>query len=70
MSLRQVLVHRGEDGMWVAVAPSLPGCVTQGRTREDAIENAREAIDAYVEALAADGLHVPEETFDAVLVAV
>ncbi|MHB8586881.1 MAG: type II toxin-antitoxin system HicB family antitoxin [Thermoplasmatota archaeon] len=70
MALRQVLVYRGEDDMWIAEVPSLPGCVTQGSTREEAITNAREAIDAFVEALANDGLRVPEETFDAVLVAV
>jgi predicted RNase H-like HicB family nuclease len=68
--MRQVVIYRGEDGYWVAECPSLPGCVTQGGTREEAIENAREAIDAYVAALQDDGLAVPEERFDALLVAV
>ncbi len=42
--MRQVLLYRGEDGYWVAECPSLPGCVSQGKTRDAAIENIREAI--------------------------
>ena len=49
--MRQVLVYRGEDGLWVAECPSLPGCVSQGETQESAIDNIREAIAAYVGAL-------------------
>jgi predicted RNase H-like HicB family nuclease len=52
-------VYSGEDGWWVAECPSLPGCVSQGRTKEDALANIREAIAAYVEALAEDDLPVP-----------
>ncbi len=54
--MRQVLVYRGEDGLWVSECPSLPGCVSQGETQESAIENIREAIAAYVGALDADHL--------------
>lgn len=68
--MRQTLIYRGEDGYWIAECPSLPGCISQGRTRAEAIENIREAIALYIEALEADGLPVPEETFDAILVAV
>ena len=68
--MRQVLVYPGEDGYWVAECPSLPGCISQGETWEGAIINIREAIAVYVEALEADGLPVPEEHFDALLVAV
>lgn len=70
MMQRQVLVYPGEDGAWVAECPSLPGCISQGRTRDEAIENVREAIAAYVEALEEDGLPVPPEHFDAELVTV
>ncbi len=49
--MRQVVLYKGEDGMIVAECPSLPGCITQGRTHEEAIENAREAISVYMEAL-------------------
>lgn len=69
-SMRQVIIYPGEDGFWVAECPSLPGCVSQGETREAAVTNIREAIEAYVLALKADGLPVPEERFDALLLAV
>lgn len=59
--LRQVILYPGEDGYWVAECPSLPGCISPGKTREEAIVNIREAIQAYIEALEQDGLPVPEE---------
>ncbi len=68
--MRQVLIYPGEDGYWVAECPSLPGCISQGRTRQEAITNIREAIDGYVEVLKEDGLPVPEEKFEALIVAV
>ena len=58
--MRQVVVHRGEDGFWVAKVPSLPGCISQGRTKEEAVANVREAIEGYVAALEQDGLQVPD----------
>ena len=64
------MIYPGEDGFWVAECPSLPGCVSQGETREQAIRNIREAIQAYVLALQEDHMPVPSETFDAMLVAV
>jgi predicted RNase H-like HicB family nuclease len=68
--MRQVVLYPGEDGYWVAECPSLPGCISQGKTREDAISNIREAIKGYVRALEEDKLKVPEERFEALLVAV
>ncbi|MBM3472815.1 MAG: type II toxin-antitoxin system HicB family antitoxin [Armatimonadetes bacterium] len=68
--MRQVIVYPGEDGYWVAECPSLPGCISQGQTRAEAITNVREAIDGYVAALEEDGLPVPEDQFDAIVVAV
>jgi predicted RNase H-like HicB family nuclease len=68
--MRQVLIYPGEDGFWVAECPSLPGCVSQGRTKTEAVANVREAIQAYVESLEADGLQVPDEKFEALLLAV
>lgn len=68
--MRQVLIHRGDDGYWVAECPSLPGCISQGRDKEEAPRNIKEAIDGYIAALVEDGLPVPPETFDAILVAV
>ena len=68
--MRQVLLYPGEDGYWVVECPSLPGCISQGETREAAIANIKEAIAAYVSALEDDGLPVPEERFEALVVAV
>jgi predicted RNase H-like HicB family nuclease len=69
-AMRQVIIYSGEDGFWVAECPSLPGCVAQGESREAAVTNIREAIEGYVLALKEDGLPVPEERFDALLLAV
>ncbi|MFO0701062.1 MAG: type II toxin-antitoxin system HicB family antitoxin [Nitrospira sp.] len=68
--MRQVIIFRGEDGYWVAECPSLPGCLSQGKTKEEAVGNIREAIRGYIAALEEDKLAVPEEHFDAVLMAV
>ena len=68
--MRQVLIYPGEDGYWVAECPSLLGCISQGRSRQDAIANIKEAIDGYVHSLEEDGLPVPEEHFEALVVAV
>ena len=68
--MRQVVIYRGEDGFWVVECPSLPGCISQGKTKEEAIENIKEAIQGYVKALEEDKLPVPDEHFDVVVVAV
>ena len=68
--MRQVVIYRGEDGYWVAECPSLPGCISQGKTKEKAVANVKEAIDGYIEALKEDGLPVPEERFETIVVAV
>lgn len=49
--MRQVIVYSGEDGYFVAECPSLPGCISQGKTREEAIANIKEAIAGYIAAL-------------------
>jgi predicted RNase H-like HicB family nuclease len=68
--MRQVLIYPGEDGYWIAECPSLPGCLSQGKTRAEAIENIKEAITVYIEALEEDHLPIPDERFDALLLAV
>ena len=68
--MRQAVIYPGDDGFWAAECPSLPGCVSQGETRGQAIANIREAIEGYILALKDDGLPVPEEKFDTLLVAV
>ena len=68
--MRQVVVFPGEDGFWVAECPSLPGCISQGRTKEEAITNIREAIQGYIAVLQGDRLPVPPERFETILLAV
>ena len=68
--MREVIIYHGEDGFWVAECPSLPGCISQGETKQAAINNIKEAIDGYIAALKEDGLAVPEERFETLIVAV
>ena len=68
--MRQVVIYPGEDGYWVAECPSLFGCISQGATKQEAIANIKEAIEGYISALQEDGLPVPEERFDALVIAV
>jgi predicted RNase H-like HicB family nuclease len=68
--VRQVLLYPGEDGYWVVECPSLPGCVSQGTTKEEAIASIKEAIRGYIAALEEDHLPVPEERFETYVVAV
>ena len=68
--MRQVVIYPGEDGYFVVQCPSLPGCVSQGVNKEEAVANIKEAIRGYIAALDEDHLPVPEDRFDAMLVAV
>ncbi len=47
----RVLVEQDEDGIFVAEVPSLPGCISQGKTRDEAVLNIKEAIHTYIESL-------------------
>ena len=55
----RVLIEQDEDGVFVAEVPSLPGCISQGRTRAEATENIKEAIALYLDSLSAHGEPVP-----------
>lgn len=68
--MRQVIIYRGEDNYWIAECPSLPGCISQGKTKEETLANIKEAIGGYIAALKEDNLPVPEEKFDTILVAI
>jgi len=68
--MREAIIYPGEDGYWVAECLSLPGCISQGLTREEAISNIKEAIEVYITALEEDSLPVPEERFETIVLAV
>lgn len=64
----RVIVEPDEDGIFVATVPSLPGCVSQGSSRAEALQNVREAIEGYLESLRDRGDPIPpainEEVID------
>ncbi len=55
----RVYLEQDEDGVFVATCPTLPGCVSQGRTRAEATDNVREAIEGYIKSLTKHGEPVP-----------
>jgi len=55
----RVLIEQDEDGMFVAEVPALPGCISQGQTRTEVLENIQEAIEAYLESLKAHNEPIP-----------
>lgn len=58
---RQVLLHQDESGVWIVEVPFLPGCLSQGQTRDEALRNIRHAIEAWLEVAQQFGDEIPEE---------
>jgi len=56
----EVLLEYNE-GYYTVTVPALPGCITQGRTKEEALDHAKEAMQGYLECLQKDGLAIPED---------
>jgi predicted RNase H-like HicB family nuclease len=56
------VLDRDEDGVWIAECPSIPGCVSQGATREEALANIKEAIALCLEVRGERGLPLTVET--------
>ncbi|MBX3081590.1 MAG: type II toxin-antitoxin system HicB family antitoxin [Anaerolineae bacterium] len=59
--MRQVIMYPGEDGYIVIECPSLPGCISQGKTEEEALANIKEAIALWIEDAEAHGDMVPDD---------
>ena len=57
-----ITIDRDEDGVWIAECPSIPGCVSQGKTKKEAIANLQEAIQACLEVRAERGIPLTVET--------
>ncbi len=55
----RISIEQDEDGKFVASCPALPGCWSQGGTRDEAVRNITEAIEAYIESLRKRGAPVP-----------
>ncbi|MBI2335619.1 MAG: type II toxin-antitoxin system HicB family antitoxin [Deltaproteobacteria bacterium] len=67
----RVLIEQDEDGMYVSQCPSLPGCISQGKTRQEALQNIYDAIQGYLTSLKKHGDPLPpsiqEEVIDVAL---
>ena len=57
-----VTLDRDEDGVWVAECPSIPGCVSQGKDKDEALLNIREAIELCLEVRSEQGMPLTVET--------
>jgi predicted RNase H-like HicB family nuclease len=57
-----IVIDRDEDGMWIVECPATPGCVSEGRTREEATENIKKAIALCLEVRAERGMLLTFET--------
>jgi predicted RNase H-like HicB family nuclease len=66
---RRVILYPGEDGYMIAEVLSLPGCISQGKTRSEALANIREAIALHVEVLRERGEPLPDDQVEMVEVA-
>lgn len=53
-----IIIEKGRESGYVAYAPALKGCVSQGKTKAKTLRNIKEAMEAYVEALLEDGLPI------------
>ncbi|MBS3984293.1 MAG: type II toxin-antitoxin system HicB family antitoxin [Selenomonadales bacterium] len=57
-----VILDRDEDGVWIVQCPSIPGCVSQGKTKDEALTNIREAIALCLEVRSEKGMPLTVET--------
>ena len=64
MARYRVLIEQDEDGVFVAECPSLPGCVSQGQTRNEALTNIIDAISGYIESLRKHNEPVPPSIWE------
>ncbi len=68
--MRQVIIKPGEDGFWLAECPSLPGCISQGRSKKEAIKNIQSAIQGYLEVLKQDKAPIPDDNMESIILAI
>ncbi len=67
----KIKIEQDEDGWYVVTVPALPGCISQGKTEEEAKRNIAEAIELHLSALAEDGIPItPREGVKEAFVAV
>ncbi|MBS3113822.1 type II toxin-antitoxin system HicB family antitoxin [Candidatus Woesearchaeota archaeon] len=60
----RVVVEEDEDGIFVAECPSLPGCISQGKSRKEALNNVKDAIKGYLESLKKHNEPIPPSVYE------
>jgi predicted RNase H-like HicB family nuclease len=63
----RILLEQDEEGVFVAQVPSLPGCLSQGRTRKEALENIQEAVSVYLESLQVHNEPIPPSIYEEIV---
>lgn len=63
----RIIINQDEDGVFIAECPSLPGCISQGNTRQEAITNIKEAIEGYLESLTQHGDPLPPSIHEEII---
>ena len=63
----RIIIEQDEDGVFVAECPSLPGCISQGKTRKDAIANIKDAMEGYLESLKKHNDPIPPSIYEEVI---
>ena len=63
----RIIIEQDEDGVFVAEVPVLPGCISQGKTRSESLQNAKEAINAYLESLKKHNEPIPPSIHEEVI---
>jgi predicted RNase H-like HicB family nuclease len=56
-----IIIEKGRESGYVAYAPALKGCISQGKSKTETVKNIKEAIEVYIEALIEDGIPLPTE---------
>lgn len=57
----KVVLEKDEEGWFTVTVPSLPGCISQGKTRQEALKNVKEAIELHLSSLGAEGIPLKEK---------
>ena len=68
--IRKILIKPGESGFWIAECPSLPGCISQGHSKDEAIQNIKEAIQGHIEVLKQEDRPIPIDNIETITLAI
>jgi len=63
----RIVIEQDKGGMYVVECPTLPGCISQGKTREEALQNIKDAIHGYIESLKKHNEPIPPPIYEEVV---